>query len=62
VRDIIVNGSTKGVVTRNANNLTATLENNNLLYSRVTVPSWLKGKKGYNKPCTPRRQRGGTCA
>ncbi len=62
VRDIIVNGSTMGIVTGNANNLTATLENNNLLYSRVTVPSWLKGRKGYTKPCTPRRQREGTCA
>lgn len=61
VRDLIVDQSTKGIVRANANNLTANLLNNNLLYSRVVVPVDKKGRKGHTVPCTPRRQRDGVC-
>lgn len=64
VRDVIVNGATQGVLTKNASNYTAALDNSPLLllYSRVKVPSYLKGKHGSSLPCTPKRQREGQCS
>lgn len=61
VRDLIVNGSTRGVVTKNTLNVSSTLENNDLLYSRVDVPSYLRSSKAASVPCTPRRKRDGVC-
>lgn len=61
VRDILVNGATQNIIRTSTLNTGAT-PNSHLLYSRVTVPVELVGKKPKNaKPCTPRRQRGGEC-
>ena len=63
VHDVIVNGATAGVLARNPNNVTASLDPTPLLllYSRAAVPGALRGKNGSSKPCTPRRQRDGEC-
>jgi subtilisin family serine protease len=64
VHDIIVNQATPNVIQKNANNVTAAADATPLLmlYSRPTVPAppTLK-KNGRPVPCTPRRQREGTC-
>ena len=61
VHDVIVKGATAGVLSKNPDNITASLDPTPLLllYSRVTPPA-SRGKPG-SKPCTPRRQRDGVC-
>lgn len=62
VQSILVGGATPNVVQKNANNNTAALDPTPLLmlYSRVTPPAAVK-RNGKPIPCTPRRQREGTC-
>lgn len=61
VRDILVAGATQNIVQPTTTNNMPTA-NSHLLYSRVTVPAALAGKKlKSTKPCTPRRQRDGLC-
>ncbi len=61
VRDILVAGATQNIVKPSTTNNLHTA-NSHLLFSRVTVPAALAGKKPKStKPCTPRRQRDGLC-
>jgi subtilisin family serine protease len=60
VRDVMVAGATQNIVTPHTLNSGAS-PNNHLLYSRVKVPSALKGRTGRTVPCTPKRQRDGEC-
>lgn len=63
VHEVVVSGATPDVVKKNTLNTTAYVDTTPLLllYSRLTVPDYLKGKHGSSKPCTPKRQREGTC-
>ncbi len=64
VHDIIVSQATPNVIQKNANNVTAAADPTPLLmlYSRPLVPPAQQLKKnGKPVPCTPRRQREGTC-
>ena len=64
VHDIIVSQATPDVIQKNANNVTAAADATPLLmlYSRPVVPAAQQLKKnGKPVPCTPRRQRDGTC-
>ena len=63
VQNVIVSGATAGVLQKNPNNLTAAQDPTPLLllYSRMQVPSELRGKHGSSVPCTPKRKRDGVC-
>ena len=60
VRDAMVAQSTRNVVTVHPQNAGFS-PNNHVLYSRVKATAELKSKKPKSVPCTPRRQRDGTC-
>jgi subtilisin family serine protease len=60
VQNLLKESATQGIIQPHSLNSGDTPEND-LLFSRIVAPASMTGKPGGGRPCTPKRQREGTC-